>query len=381
MTNNVSGIKRKKILFMITKGNFGGAQRYVFDLATNLPKDKYESVVALGGGETLEEKLNAASVRTIKMPFSQRNVNIFKDIWAFFTVIRILKIEKTDILHLNSSKMGLLGAIAGRLTGVKKIIFTGHGWAFKEERNIISKIFFALLHWLTILLSHKTIAVSLKTKDQIKIFPFTKNKIICIHNGTATINFLDKNVARNKLISGKENLLWLGTISELHKNKGLDFAIEAFSRVAGEFKNTIFVIIGEGEEKKNLEKKINELNQEERVFLVGFKTDANQYLKAFDIGVLTSRQENLPYTLLEMGLAELPIIASWVGGIPEVIVNSESGILVQKGSVEEIENAMRELIKNEEKRKELGKNLRERVSEKFTLQDMIKKVINLYETI
>lgn len=371
--------KKKKILYMVTKGNFGGAQRYVFDLATNLSKKDFEVIVAFGEGEILGKKLEKAGIKTIRMPSAQRNINLFKDLYTFIRILLIIREEKPDILHLNSSKVGGLGALAGRLMNVKKIIFTGHGWAFKEERNLISKFFIAIFHWITILLSHKAVAVSEKTKDQIRIFPFTKNKIVCIHNGTGPISFLSKKEARNKVTLGKENLLWLGTISELHKNKGLDFAILGFAKLADEFKNVIFVIIGEGEEKKKLQNLIDKNNLQDRVFLAGFKEDANRLLKAYDIGILTSRQENLPYVLLEMGLSELPVIASWVGGIPEVVVNGESGILVQKGNVEEIESAMRNLIKNEEERFRFGKNLRERVEKNFTLSKMIKKTVSLYE--
>jgi glycosyltransferase involved in cell wall biosynthesis len=370
---------KKKILFMITKGNFGGAQRYVFDLATNLPKDKFDVAVALGEGETLEKKLKERGIRVIKIESLKRDISVIKDVLAFFEIIKILKNERPEIIHLNSSKMGALGGLAGRIVSIQKILFTGHGWAFNEERNIFSKILIAKIHWFTILLSHHTIAVSERIKEQFRFFPFAKSRIVLIHNGIDSINFLPKDLARKNLVEGQENSIWIGTIAELHKNKGIDFVIKAFAEIKDEFRNAIFVIIGEGEEKASLEKLIKEHNLVDRVFLVGFKTDANTLLKAFDIGILTSRTDTFPYVPLEMGLAELPFIGSWVGGIPEIVVNGESGILVQNGEVSEIADAIRTLLKDSELRKGLGNNLKERVHSEFTLAKMLEKTMRLYE--
>jgi len=385
MTSNLNVEKKKiKVLFIITKGNFGGAQRYVFDLATSLPKDTFETTVALGEGETLEKKLREKNIKVRKVETMGRNISLGRDFVSFFEIVRILKEEKPDIAHLNSSKAGGLGALAVRILNLgnkEKIhtVFTGHGWAFNEDRNLLSKIFISLLHWATILLSHKTIAVSERIKEQIKLFPFTKGKIVQIYNGIESPIFLNRNDAREKLLPNHGNNIWIGTVAELHKNKGLDYAIEGFSHIAEEFRNSIFVVIGEGEERKKLEKQIGDPNLEERVFLVGFKENAASLLKAFDIATFTSRTEAFPYVPLEMGLAELPIIANWVGGIPEIILNGESGILVQKGDIDSIEKNLSELIKDENERKRLGINLRERVEENFNLRKMLDKTINLYE--
>src|SRR6185369_10912585 len=98
---------------------------------------------------------------------SQRDINTKKEIGLFVELYKLFKKESPDIIHLNSSKMGLVGAFVGRLTGVKKIIFIAHGWAFNEERPWYQKIFFRVLHIVTILLAHKTITVSEITKKQI----------------------------------------------------------------------------------------------------------------------------------------------------------------------------------------------------------------------
>jgi len=370
--------KKTKILLMITKGNFGGAQHYLFDLATNLPKEKFDVVVACGEGATLEKKLAEKNIKTIKIQSLRRDVHFINDFRAFLEILKIIKTEHPDIIHLNSSKMGGLGGLAGRIAHFPRIVFTGHGWAFNEERSFSSKIFIGFIHWITILLSHRTIAVSEQVKDQIKRFPFVKNKIVCIENGIGFIDFLSRDEAREELIPHKENNLWIGTISELHKNKGLDFTIEAFARVTDDFKNSILVIIGEGEERKNLKKQIEKLSLADRVFLLGFKPDANRFLKAFDIATLTSRTEAFPYFPLEAGLASLPIVASWVGGIPEIVLNGETGLLAKKENIDDIEQALHILIKDESKRREFGESALERISELFRLEKELTRTMELY---
>lgn len=368
-----------KILYVITKGNFGGAQRYVFDLATNLPKEEFDVTVAMGEGDALKERLEKSGIRTIKIIGLKRDINIFGEIISFFHLIKLFKEERPHIIHLNSSKVGAIGALAGRLTKVPKIIFTGHGWAFNEKRNIISRALIAFIHWLTIVATHTTIAVSKRIRDQISLFPFTKGKISIIHNGVSNIEFLSKEDARSELSDNKEGL-WIGTISELHKNKGVDFIIKAFAKIKAQHPDTHLYIIGGGEEEKNLKSLVKKHSLESQIHLLGFRDNASKYLKAFDIFTLTSRTEAFPYVPLEAGLAELPVIASRVGGIPEIISNKENGILIEPGNIFEIQFALRDLLSSEEKRLSYGKLLSLKVRNEFSFEEMLGKTITLYKT-
>ena len=131
--------KKHKVLIVITKSNWGGAQKYVFDLATNLSRDKFDVRVIFGGHGILAEKLEEAGITTISIPELGRDVSILKDIKVFFKLWSIFKKQKAEIVHVNSSKIGGIGALAGRLSGAKKIVFTAHGWAFNENRSSLSK--------------------------------------------------------------------------------------------------------------------------------------------------------------------------------------------------------------------------------------------------
>ncbi len=374
---------KKKVCLMVTKGVWGGAQKYVYSIATNLPKNIYDVFVITGKGEILKNKLEREGIKVYEITDLKRDISIFSEIKSFISLFKILKKESPDILHLNSPKAGGLGAFVGRILGIKKIVLTAHGWTFNEDRGVFSKIIIMIISWITVILCHKTIVIADKELKQARRMPFVdKNKITLIRNGLENIDFKEKIEAQKKLFENINktvinNVLWLGTISELHKNKGLEYAIGAISKIETPI---VFFIIGEGEERKNLEKIIEKYNLENRVFLVGFLENAKEYLKAFDIFTLTSIKEGLPYTILEAGLAGLPIIASNVGGVPDIIDNGINGILVEKTNVGQISKTIEFMIKNPDQRKSFGLKLQQKIEKEFSLKQMLSKTIQLYNS-
>lgn len=371
---------KKKVLILITKGNFGGAQRYVYEIATNIPKNDFDVVVACGEGETLKNKLRESGIRVIEIRSSKRNINIIRDIKLFFELLKIIKQEKPDVLHLNSSKIGGIGSVIGRIQKVPNIVFTAHGWAFNENRNILSKIIIKFLHSVTILLSHRTIAVAEKIKTSISSFSFIKNKMVIIYNGIKNYKLLTAKESSEKLGIEKDKMVII-SIAELHSNKGLDIAIKSISLLSKKMQEKInYLIIGNGEERDSLEKLIRDLDLENNVRLVGFLPDAKIFLSAANIFLLPSRTEALPYVILEAGLAGLPIIATSVGGIPEIIKDMQNGILVPPNNSKEIAEAISYYLDHKDKQKEFGKNIKQTILELFPFSKMISETLKIYNS-
>ncbi len=373
---------KKKILYLITKGNWGGAQKYVFDLASEL--EEFEVVVAHGKpfGE-LSEKLKEAGIRTIEITDLERDIDFLGEFWVAKKLWKILKKEKPDVVHLNSSKIGGMGALVCRLFGIKKIIYTAHGWAFNEKRSFWQIWLIKFLSWLTILLCHKTIVVAKKEYKQVIDWPFiTKDGIRLIYNGIKPIYFFNREEAQGileeKIGQSLNGNFVIGTISELTKNKGLKYAIDGLEDIVKGNNRVKFIVIGEGEDRGYLEKEIRDEGLEDRIFLVGQIEEAGRYLKAFDILLLSSIKEGFPFVLLEAGLAGLPVIATEVGGIPEIIVNNKTGILIEPKEDDDIESAMKELVENEYERDLLGKNLKKEVKKDFSFEEMVEKTVGLY---
>ncbi|MDD5318829.1 MAG: glycosyltransferase [Candidatus Pacebacteria bacterium] len=372
-----------KILYCITKSNFGGAQRYVYDLATSLSKQnegQNEGVVALGGHGQLAEKLEAIGIRTISIPKAERDVSFLKDLGVFFSLIKIIRAEKPDVLHINSSKIGGLGALAGRFCRVPQIIFTAHGWAFKEPRGTFATLIIKILSWLTIIFSHSVIVLSEKERAMVAKWPGAAKKLHVIPLGIRALPTLSKEEALQELgIKVDEKMAKkkiVGTIAELNHNKGLPYAVQGLAEY---IKNDLlYVIIGEGEKRAELEKLITDTKTGDRIFLAGYKKDAARLLPAFDIFLLPSVKEGLPYVILEAGAASLPVIATKVGGIPEVIENLVSGLLVAPARPNEIRNALLYLDDHPEMFASLGANLKEKIAKDFSLEKMIEGTFNLY---
>src|ERR1017187_8654187 len=120
---------KKTVLHMITKGSpFGGAQKYDYTLVTELPKDRFESIVLVGAGNELQDKLRDRGIRVITLGDMQRDTKLTSEFKAFAHLLKIIRGVSPDILHLNRTKAGGMGALAGRLCGVKQIVYTVHGW-------------------------------------------------------------------------------------------------------------------------------------------------------------------------------------------------------------------------------------------------------------
>lgn len=381
--------EKKKILYIITKSNFGGAQRYVYDLATNLPEDKFKAVVACGQGDLLIERLKDSNIKTIRIEGLGREIKASKDFQVLKNLIKIIKEEKPNVVHLNSSKIGLLGALAVLYLrifqsfnlSIPKCIFTAHGWAFNEKnRAAFSKIIFYLGHYLTILICDTTIAVSERAKKDAACFPFVKNKIKVIYNGISDFDLIHKGEAI-KILTGKNSgQVIIFSMSELHKNKGIDVALRAISLLPKEAKEKIiYCVAGNGEERNDLERLAKELNIKNNVRFLGFVPDAKKLLSGTDIFLLPSRTEAFPYAILEAGMAGAPIIATCVGGVSEVIHDMQNGILVHPRNPKEIAEAILYLLDHKGERKEFREEIKKTVKNFFSSDKMLQETIRLYQ--
>lgn len=384
--------EKKKILYMITKGNLGGAQRYVYDLATSLPQDNFEAVVACGDkdGETLAKLLLEKNIRVIKIEGLGREIETLKDFKVFRNLIKIIKTEKPNIVHLNSSKIGLLGALAILYLKISSIahnkyqvprsIFTAHGWSFNEKnRSAFSRFIYYLGHYLTILICDTTIAVSEKSKKDVAFLPFLRDKIKVIYNGISNFEMLPKEEARRILASQETAKTIIFSITELHQNKGIDVALEALALLPETTKEKmIYCIAGIGEEKENLEKLAEELKISDIIRFLGFVPQASKLLSGTDIFLLPSRTEAFPYVVLEAGLSGRPVVATCVGGIPEIIKDMQNGILVHPRNPKEIAEAILYLLDHTERQKEFGDEINKTVINFFSLNKMLEETIKLY---
>lgn len=377
-------VPRIKIAFLITKSNWGGAQKHVYDIATHLDPKKYDVLVILGGHGVLKKKLAEVSIRTISIDSMWRDISIKKDLESFVDVFKILKQEKPNILHLHSPKAAGLGALSARILGIKKIVYTVHGWAFNENRPLYQKVLIIFASLITTLLATDLITISKRETEQTSLFPYSKGKIHHIPNGIREQTALRENMARDfieqKIGRSLKDTFLIGMIGELHPSKGYTYTIDAMKSLVQQHKNIVLIIISSGEQEELLKRLVETSNLQAHVYFLGFIENAPQYAKAFDLFLMSSIKEGLPYTLLEIGILGIPTIATTVGGIPDIIDDMKSGILIQPRKTQEIDYAVNFMYEHPDMRIEFGKNLIKKVKSDFNLQKMIQSIEKIYLT-
>ena len=360
-----------KILFVITKATWGGAQRYLYDLLSAAPKD-ITTLVAYGEEGLLQKKLSELTLPLFPIPSLQKEVHPIRDLHALFSLIQLIRKEKPDCIQSNSSKAGFIAGVAAVLTGTPHI-FTCHGWSFAEPRSLLTKSVFFILHTLTVWSSHKVVCVS-HALTQAPL-PGLKKKAVVVYNGITPPSYRDKEGARALILPSlqedkKTARLIIGTIAELTPVKGIRYGIDAVKELIEHGYPVLYIIIGDGQEREELQHYIEQEELTSSIQLVGFKESASHYVKAFDIFLLPSLSESFGYVIAEAGLAEVPVVSTNVGGIPEVVDPSTKDTLVPPRSATLLAHALRQLIEQPLLRTQYGKALARHISTLFTLENM-----------
>ncbi len=386
---------RHKVLQIITLSEWGGAQRVVFDLADNLNKDEFQVEVACGGNGLLIEKLRARNIKVHEIFDLKRELSLSSDIKAFFALKKLIRKEKYDIVHCHSAKAGILGRWAARSAGVRNIYYTVHSWSFynKEEFGITTKLFVGLEKFFgkytktIVCVANKVMADGILRKIA------KPEKFLAIPNG---IDFNVEN-KRDELRAGygieptnvvfgmvarlaypKDPLLFLQIAKEVLKETPI---VVASGDTTGQASSAKFVLVGGGPLMPKCQEFARQENLQDAVLLLGEKTplEARELFFAFDIFVLLSKFEGMPITVLEAMFAGLPIIASNVGGIGELIEKEKGGFLIKHSDKEALKEKMLYLIKNSQQRNQMGEYNFQKARENFTLNKMILAYGQLYQ--
>lgn len=373
-----------KILLVITEGDVGGAQRHVLDLGRELARRGHDIFIAHGGAYNyLEQEAMAGepSLTVVRLKRLLRPIKPLQDFLAIFELIKVIKKINPDLVHAHSSKAGIVASLAGWLAG-KPVIYTAHGFVFREKISWVARLFYRWAERLASLLRRRVIAVSKSDADSaIAKKILSASKITVIHNGineNLRANFLERNSARQQLSAltkaDLNNQHVVLAIANLYPAKNIPLLIQAFEYVVRRDARARLVIIGDGQERPVCEKiiKDNPILQD-KVWLVGQQPSAYKFLTGADLLVLSSSKEGLPYTILEAQLAGVPVVATRVGGIPEM--GEEPGLtLVVPHSAELLSEAINKVLQR-------GACERCTIKKEFTLQGMVDAVEAVYRQV
>jgi len=377
-----------RLVYIITQGECGGAQKNVRDLAILTKLQGHEVFVLTGRQESDKDAWLFNELKNdgfkpyqlIIIESLQRNINPILDAKAFISLFKMVKNVQPHIVHIHSTKAGILASIAAKLARAK-VIYTVHGFVFSEPLPYLKKFFYIFSEYVAAFFRNLTITVSefdKKIGEHYRVI--NRHQDVVIYNGIDPDKrsaILDKQSARkfilSKLPPQNQNYFLIGVVANLYKTKGIEFLIEAAKILQSENKKLIFVVIGDGDLRQELQGRINRHLLHDTFFLIGSIPDAYKYLRAFDLMVLPSVKEGFPYILLESLLAQVPFIATRVGGIPE-LERYLPVHLVQPADATELYEAIKKDLAKQD-------NTRETLPEEFTTGNMFKKTMDQYKRV
>lgn len=359
------------ICYIITGLEPGGAEKLVLDFARKIGESNHRCIVCslFGKGKLWED----TQMRNVEVIFLSRKSK--RNPLIIFSLYRILKRIKADIVHTHLIHATLYGILAARLAGIRVRFTTEH-----NTSNWQSQYF--LLHFLyrwIVQKNKKLFAISEAVKQRmISIGKLDEAKIDVLYNGIDVENF-PYNRSYSKKHKQNYNKPVIGTIGRLDPRKGFRYLLEAAVVIIQRFPESTILIIGDGKERSFLEEYRVTLGlKNENIRFLGFRRNTEMYLNQMDVFILPSLEEGLGIAILEAMASGVPVVATSVGGIPEIVIHGETGILVEPKNPKALAEATISLLNNSTKAKRISRRAREMVVEKFSLDGAVHRLLKEY---
>jgi len=371
-----------KVAHVITRLSPGGSTEMVLNVIRHF-SGKYEEILIYGRTEKIQlfriaELLKDSNIKRYYIPFLVREISLFNDMIALFLILCILLYERPQILHTHTSKAGVLGRIAGYLVGIKNILHTPHGHVFygygfsKFEVQL-----FIFIERLMAKITRKVLVLSeQEKKDYLMLKIGMENKFILVRNGI-DINKFNKIIGERRKFGIRNDAIVITVIARLEPVKGVIYFIRAMKNIVPRFSNVVGLIVGYGTLYAQLLREVIILGLKDYVRFLGWREDIPEILSISDIVVVPSLTEGFGIVVLEAYASGKPVIATNVGGLPEIVENNVSGLLVPPQDSETLAEAIIKLVVDKNLREAMGRRGRIK-SEQFSLENMYKKLEEVY---
>ena len=375
--------KKIKLLHVITHLPIGGAQDNTLYTVELLNKDKYDISLSCNlNGELVSRAKKVKHLKLYDVPNLRREVSIINDIRAFLYLYKLIKKENFTIIHTHSSKAGFLGRIAAMLNKTPIVIHTIHGFAFHDYMNSFKKNIFIYLEKLSAKWTHGLVTVSNLNKKKVVdlgIAPIEKLKNI--YSGIDLTLFInEKNDQFRKELNLDSNHLLLGSVGRLSNQKDPITMIEAFCIVIKRFPNAHLTLVGEGELRDEILIKIDQLQLNGRVHLTGNKNDPWKIYHSLDLFIMSSIYEGLGRSITEALSCGVPVVCTSVEGVPEIVRDNETGILVPPKDPGALATGIIKSLNDMDNARKMAEEGRKFVNENFDVKKMVDDIDTLYDT-
>lgn len=342
--------------------------------ATGGPNKLYERIE---NAELLKEKYDFVRLNQFKVAGGKINFKLIKE------MKKIIQSEKPDIIHISGMQStGFHCMLAAVLAGKTKKIITTHGFSGEAIGTPFYKrlIFNYIIEPLTLILADKVHAISMFTENKKMVRKYAKHKTTRIYNFPPSeaelANF--QNIRGSLGISSDDKVFTIVSRIVIDKGyKNLAEALLSLNNIPG----LKFIIVGDGEYEEVFKELIKNEIENKRVFMLGKRTDVMNILHESDVFILPTLHENLGNVFLEASKAGVPSIGTDVGGVPEIVINGVTGILIPPNDSKALENAIMSLYKNEKLIKEMGENAKKRLNSFFDKETIEKEFVKLYDSL
>ena len=366
-------MKKIYVLHLMEDLKIGGAERVIADISEGLGRKDFEVSVwcITDGGEIAEElKENGVEVKIL-------GIHSYYNPFKILKLSRLLRKAKPDIVHTHGYFASVIGRIAAKIAGVLVIINHVHStyWDYKKRNFRMEKLLSRFTH--KIICCSKAVEDFVSSQDVIK-----PEKTLVIYNGVAESRFSSsKNASSVKAQLGIDSGdRVVGTVSSLAPHKGHEYLFQAAPLVLRASAHAKFLIVGDGILQDKLKEQVKDLSLSSAVIFTGTRKDIPEILSAVDVFVLpSSSREGLGISIIEAMAAEKPVVATDIGGIPEVVQNGETGLLVPPRDPEALAHAVIDLFQNPGKAEEMGRQGRIKFKQELTNKRMLREVENLYK--
>ncbi len=369
----------KRLLLLVTQAHWGGVQQFLVHFAEDLQREGHTVLLAAGGDGELFEEARKRGVPTRRLASMKRDIDLLTDLNAIEELERLYREFKPDAIHLNSSKMGVLGSLAARdfrlstFDSRLRIVYRIGGWSFLEPIPGWKRWMYRVAErWSA---KNKDVIITVHPGDEelarkLKIIP--REKLVTVPNGLdvgAFVAQLKPRADARRALGLPDHAFVIGTVANAYPTKALLPYLDVLKRVLDEDRNAIAVIIGDGPEFEALRRKRDALGLRDRVILAGQLRDAATLCSAFDLFVLPSKKEGMPWTLLEAMASGIPSVATDVGACRWMLRDTkdgDAGAVVPANDAIALHDAIRELKNDPSRRERLGEAARRIVQNRFS---------------
>jgi glycosyltransferase involved in cell wall biosynthesis len=362
---------------------YGGAQRNTFLTVKGLAADGYDVELICGPGGPLVDESREAGVPVHVMPDLVRPLRPFRDLRALWQLYRLFRSRAYTIVHTHSVKAGLLGRVAAWCARIPLIVHTLHGVPFRITDDFKSRFYIVYERTLG-LITDCFVCVGEVLRQEIsawKIAP--ERKLITIYSGIEFPSYAPKkSVLVTKQSLGVERAgPIIGCIGRLSEQKAQEYLVEAVALLAPKYPAIKLLLVGEGGLRPQLEKQIVELGVSAHVALLGERGDVADLLTIFDVYAMASRWEGVGRALTEAMHAGLPIVATPVNGVIELVTHEETGLLAPIENARALADAVDRLVANPELARRLGANAQKKSQEMMGSERMVRAIEDLYRNL